>query len=749
MTSAPRFASRLIPVLLLLAWLIIGGALGPYAGKLSQVATNDQSTFLPQNAESTRVLRAQADFQPDRTVPAIVVWTAHDGRVAASQRVAAARSLQSLRGTPYVEGVPSPVVPSKDGEALTGVLQIRSDVSDHSEDVVDRIRSRAARVPGTTAHVGGPAATQADLTDAFSGIDTLLVGVAVAVVLLILLLVYRSVLLPLVIILGAVFALGLASGIVYHLAENDLATVDGQVQGILSILVIGASTDYALLLAARFREELAAGAERWQAMQAALRRSVGAIAASAATVALGLLALLLSDLSNNRALGPVGAIGIVCALLSAVTFLPAVLVLLGRAAYWPARPHPERVPSAGDGVWARIASLVDRRPRRIWATCLVVLAACAALMPQLRAEGVPLSETFVGGAAVRHGPGHPRRALPGRLGKPGGGAYRRRHSAAGRAGRRPDGRRLRRTAALGGPAGPGARRRRPDAGRRHPQCRQPTPTPPGRRCAGCAGTCTRSTARTPSSAATPHSSYDTQTTAQHDEKVIIPVVLSIILVILVLLLRSLLLPLLLVATVGLNFAATLGVSALVFQHLLGFSGTDSSVPLYGFVFLVALGVDYNIFLMTRVREESLLHGARVGCAARPAGHRRGDHLCRRGSGGDLRRACRHPPRLPRADRVHRGLRRAAGHPGRPLAAGTRARAGRGGGGVVARRPAPGSADRRGVTSGHGGSPSPCRGAARTWSRSERRSSCRTCRAVRWLRASNSRWRWTKRQWPAV
>jgi RND superfamily putative drug exporter len=611
MTSAPRFARRLIPVLLLLAWLVVGGALGPYAGKLSQVATNDQSAFLPQSAESTRVLHAQSDFQQDRTVPAVVVWTARDGRVDASQRAAATKALASLHGTPYVEDASSPVVPSEDRQALTGVLQIRSDVADHSAEVVDRIRARAEQVPGTTAYVGGPAATQADLTDAFSGIDTLLVGVAVAVVLVILLLVYRSVLLPLVIILGAVFALGLASGIVYYLAEHDLATVDGQVQGILSILVIGASTDYALLLAARFREELAAGTERWHAMRAALRRSAGAIAASAATVALGLLALLLSDLSNNRALGPVGAIGIVCALLSAVTFLPAVLVLLGRAAYWPARPRPERAPSAGGGLWGKIASLVDRRPRRIWATCLVVLAACAAFMPQLRAEGVPLSETFVGGAPSVTAQDVLDAHYPGGSGNPAvvlteADAVRQVVRAAagtdGVSGARPrtegrshdplviDGRALV-DVTLSAPADSDAARQsvRRLRGNLH-------------EVRGAHALVGGYTAQ----------QLDTQATAQHDEKVIIPVVLGIILVILVLLLRSVLLPLLLVATVGLNFAATLGVSALVFQHLLGFSGTDSSVPLYGFVFLVALGVDYNIFLMTRVREESLRHGTREG-----------------------------------------------------------------------------------------------------------------------------------------
>ncbi len=190
--------------------------------------------------------------------------------------------------------------------------------------------------------------------------------------LVILLLVYRSVLLPFVIILGAVFALGLACAVVYVLADHDVVRVDGQVQGILSILVIGAATDYALLLTARFREELAVHGDRFTAMRIALRESFGPITASAATVAAGLLALLLSDLTNNRALGPVGAIGIVCSVLSALTFLPAALVLLGRKAYW-LKPSPSpqktRRPAAGaSGTGSRRSStgLPARCGRSLW-----------------------------------------------------------------------------------------------------------------------------------------------------------------------------------------------------------------------------------------------------------------------------------------------------------------------------------------------------------------------------------------------
>lgn len=369
MSPTPRLARWLVPVLLLVAWLGVGGVLGPYAGKLGEVATNDQAAFLPRSAESTKVAKAQEAFREEETLPAIVVWTGSgSGPVTAAQEERAAASLAPLKGRPEFVGAPSPVLRSEDGKALQAVVPLRPDLADELPVALEQIRDAASGVDGTRVQVTGPAATQADLSDAFAGIDGLLVGVALAAVLVILLLVYRSVLLPLLIIFGAVFALGAACAVVYALADAGLVRVDGQVQGILSILVIGAATDYALLLTARYREELGRaqedhGGDRFQAMRVALRRSAGPITASAGTVALGLLALFLSDLTNNRALGPVGAIGIVCAVFSALTFLPAALVLLGRAAYWPAKVRTKDV---SQGVWARTAALVDRAPRKVW-----------------------------------------------------------------------------------------------------------------------------------------------------------------------------------------------------------------------------------------------------------------------------------------------------------------------------------------------------------------------------------------------
>ncbi|MFG2573833.1 MMPL family transporter [Streptomyces sp. NPDC048481] len=622
MSATPRRARWLVPVLLVAVWLGVGGVLGPYAGRLGEVATNDQAAFLPRSAESTEVVTAQRAFRQKETLPAIVLWTASGeaasgaggkaagGAVIEDRRAEAGRALAPLARDRDVSGAVSPALLSEDGRAIEAVVPLRPDLGDDLAPALDRIRAAAEKVPGTTVQLAGPAATRADLGDAFAGIDGLLLAVALAAVLVILLLVYRSVLLPLVIIFSAVLALGLACAVVYALADHGMVRVDGQVQGILSILVIGAATDYALLVTARHREELAAGADRFAAVTGALRGSWGAIVASAATVALGLLALLLSDLTNNRALGPVGAVGIGCAVLSALTFLPAALLLLGRTAYWPSR-NPAG--GKGHGVWRRVADVVDRAPRRVWAVALVVLLAGAAFAPTLASRGTPLDETFVDDAPSVTAQQTLNRHFPGGSGNPTvivadarrlqevlaasrdteGVASAAAVAASGRPGGAPlvvDGR-VRIDATLTSAADGD------EALRTVARLRTSLHAVPGAHALVGGYTAQR---------------YDTLRTAERDRTLIVPVVLAVIFLVLTVLLRSLLTPVLLVATVALNFLATLGVSALVFRHVFGFTGTDPSVPLYGFVFLVALGVDYNIFLMSRVREESLRHGVREG-----------------------------------------------------------------------------------------------------------------------------------------
>ncbi|MFG2737990.1 MMPL family transporter [Streptomyces harbinensis] len=616
MKGTQPWARWLFPALAVVIWLGVGGGLGPFAGKLGEVATNDQAAFLPQDAESTRVLEAGRAFDRSETIPAIVVWTVDDaGDRADAHQQAATAAMAALEGQPGVAGPPSPVIVSADGLALQSVVPLAAGADDETRtEAMTALREAADGVPGTTAALAGPAASQEDLSEAFAGIDGLLLGVALTTVLIILLLVYRSVLLPLVIITGSVLALCLACAVVYALADRDVLRVDGQVQGILFILVIGAATDYALLLAARYREEVTGAGHPFAAALAAVRRSAGAIVASAGTVGLGLLALLASGLTNNRALGPVGAIGIACAVLSTLTFLPAVLALLGRAAYWPAKPKPVPSGTEGRGIWQRVASLVDRRPRRVWVTTALVLAGFAALSPTLDSRGTPLDEIFVGdapsvaaqqvlGEHFPGGSGNPAVILAdaghaaevtAAAGATDGVAAAAPVTASGRPGDGPplvvDGT-VRIDATLADSADSEAAQRTVERLRTAVHAIDGADALVGGYTA---------------------QQYDTQETASRDRLVIVPIVLVIIVAILTVLLRSLLMPLLLVGTVALNYLATLGISALLFQNILGFSGTDASVPLYGFVFLVALGVDYNIFLMSRVREETLTGGVRTG-----------------------------------------------------------------------------------------------------------------------------------------
>ncbi|MFJ2164579.1 MMPL family transporter [Streptomyces griseofuscus] len=610
MTPAHRPSRGLVPITLIAVWLVVGALLGPFAGRLGEVATNDQAAFLPRSAESTRVLREQSAFQQRETLPVIVLWTADDGRAVSGRQRTATAVMAGLTGEPGMAGSPSPALPSRDHAALQAVVPLRPDLGDRLAPTLERVRAAAEKVPGTQVRLAGPAATQTDLADAFSGIDGVLLAVALAAVLVILLLVYRSLLLPLVVIAGAVFALGLACAVVYALADHGLVRVDGQVQGILSILVIGAATDYALLVTARCREELTVGRDRYDAVRAAVRRSAPAVLASAGTVALGLIALLLSDLTNNRALGPVGAVGIACAALSALTFLPAALALLGRRAYWPARPGS----AAGTaGLWQRVAGLVDRRPRRVWALALTGLLVCSAGALTLDSRGVPLDETF-----VRHVPSVAAQQTLARHFPAGAGTPVVVIADAASADRVE--RTVRDTAGVAAVTATGAQGRPaadPQAVNGRVRFEATAKAAPDTQTARDTVARLRTALHALPGA---HArvggytaqQYDTLRAAERDRMVIVPVVLAVILIILVLLLRSLAVPVLLVLTVALNFTATLGVAALVFRDLFGLSGTDPSVPLYGFVFLVALGVDYNIFLMSRVREETLRHGTREG-----------------------------------------------------------------------------------------------------------------------------------------
>ncbi len=672
-------------LLVLGLWLVVGAFGGQAQGRLSLVQTNDAAAFLPASAESTRAAERQEGFVDDATLPVLIVLRPADGAQVDAAQLAAVTDLadglasRELPGADPQAGDPSTlgdvltgapvVVPSEDGAALLVPLALDAAAAEQVLADGDRVTGIAVQLlrdtlaselgatAGSSGEVGlqawvtGPGGYVADLVNAFGGIDGVLLLVALAAVLVILVLVYRSPFLPLVVMGSAVLALCAAALAVYHLADAGVLALNGQAQGILSILVVGASVDYALLLVARYREELRHEPDTRTAMLRAARACLPPVAASAGTVVAGLLCLLLSDLTSNRSLGPVAAIGIASAFLATFTLLPALLLILGsrsRALFWPRVPRLTRADDAptppmsatrpglarrgrrsarpaddGDGLpaglWGRLARLVGRRARAVWVVTTLVLVGFAALLPTFPASGTSQSDVFltdvdaVAGEQVLadHFPAGavqpavviaPEADLAAVVdaasavdGVTGAAAY------TGASGGAP---------VAGGPEG--------EPVVVEGQVRVDVTTQDAADTRAAVETVER--LRDAVHAASPDAlvggaaaeTLDAQTSGARDLRVIVPLVLAVIVVILMLLLRSVVAAVVLLLANVLSFAAALGVSALVFDHVLDYPGADPAVPLYAFTFLVAFGVDYSIFLMTRVREESARRGTRPG-----------------------------------------------------------------------------------------------------------------------------------------
>ncbi|MFK4759939.1 MMPL family transporter [Microbacterium sp. ZW T5_45] len=624
----------LVPALLILVWLAAAGAGGPLFGKIDEVSSNDRTTYLPESADATVVQKVLGDFNDSESIPAIAVFVG-DGTLSESDVSAISDAITSSTDVEGIEDEVSPAITSDDGQAVQAFIPVSGDaeLSETVEALAEHLREAAP--DGVTVFVTGPAGFSADLSAGFAGIDGLLLGVALLAVLVILVLVYRSALLPIVVLSTSLFALCVALLVVWWLAKAEILLLSGQTQGILFILVIGAATDYALLFVARFREELRSTHDKGAALFAAWKGSFEPILASGGTVIAGLLCLLLSDLKSNSTLGPVAAIGIVFAMLAALTLLPALLMLFGRSVFWPRRPvfEPEVVIAEDGhkttGIWARLSRAVSRRPRAIWIVTTLVLIVGAAGVTQLNASGVSQSDLVLGASEARDGQTALGEHFPGGSGSP---AYVLVHedrlqdaadvllassgvdgvtvtaadSPSGSAPVTEDG-----IGAVGAPGTPAPDPTVVDG----EVLLQATLTDAAD---SDAAADTVRELRSELDALGAHvggvtaTSIDTNDASIHDRNLIIPVILVVIMLILMLLLRSILAPVLLILTTVLSFGTALGVSAIVFNGIFQFPGADPAVPLYGFVFLVALGIDYNIFLMTRVREESVKHGTRDG-----------------------------------------------------------------------------------------------------------------------------------------
>jgi len=618
-----------IAILVVIAWFGVTGFFGPLFGKLTSVQENDNSAFLPDSAESTKAVKLLESFAAGESTafPTLVLLEGTVGPEVLQQINAHLETVPDLKlggtDTPLskylLPGSQVTAFPAPDGSAVLASILLDgaaiAEVLPNEEPVLPAIVEALredftpfAKELGFESYVTGAGGLIGDLFGAFGDLDSTLLLTTLGVVAFILIIVYRSPILWFLPLLSAVFALSTAGGIIYLLAKNNVIDVNGQSQGILSVLVLGAGTDYALLLISRYREELHHHSTPVAAMRAAYKGTFEPIVASGATVALGLLVLLLSDLSGNRGLGPIGAIGVAVAVITMVILLPAFLVLFGRWIFWPRIPRFDDADSQLTGTWAKVGSLVERRPRRAWVITGLLLVVLAAFSTTLKTDGLSTSESFTGNPESVVGQKLLLNHFPGGEGDPTKVILKNELIPAV-------------SEKLRGVAGVSEVAPEANAGgvivknglsilnvtlSTAPDSRESRDRIPAIREA------VKSIDESILVGGTTAVFFDTDVAARHDNRTVIPVVLLLITLILGLLLRSIVSAVLLLGTVVLSYFATLGVCALVFNHIFGFAGGDASFPLFAFIFLVALGIDYNIFLMTRVREESGKIGTRKG-----------------------------------------------------------------------------------------------------------------------------------------
>ncbi|MCD4524616.1 MMPL family transporter [Nocardioides sp. cx-173] len=623
---AGRLTSKVTKWIVLAGAVVIVGLMAPLNAQLIDVQNNEASSWLPESAESTKVLEELTGTVDPNDIQTLVVYHREGGLTdedlaAMDEQAAEIAEIDGVTdagvlspNTAEQAGAPVQLV-AEDGEVanLAFTFNFGDDGWMKMPDAAAEVRD-IAQLDGVTVHLAGSGGQAADASEAFEGIDTNLIFATLIVVVVILLFTYRSPVLWLLPIISAVFAYMISGGVVYLLAKYADLTVNGQSQAILGILVIGAGTDYALLLVARYREELRRHEDRHEAMAVALHRATPAILASAATVVIGLLCLVFSDLNSTAGLGPVLAVGVSVTFLVMVTLLPALLVICGRWIFWPRRPTFGSAEPTGTGFWAKVGRWIRPHPRRVWmVTTGLLLLACLGLF-KLDPSGLAQDEQYtqefdsIAGQSLlaEHGLADTSNTV----------------QVVADSDRAPDV-----AQALSDVDGLG------DAG-------QPQDIGDGRSFftatleSDMSSTASFDAVEAAREAASSIDGadalvgggsafyLDTKIASERDNRVIIPIVLAVVLLILMILLRALVAPLILIGTVILSFGAALGISALIFSEVFtriglfevneGFAHADPGFPLFAFVFLVALGIDYNIFLMTRVREETVKHGTRRG-----------------------------------------------------------------------------------------------------------------------------------------
>lgn len=589
-------------------WLILMAVAAPLALKLSEVQDNDSLAALPARAEAARAADRVAAAYPGSDALVAVAVYARDGGLTDADR-AKVEADRQVFGRYAPGGTVPAATPSGDGAAMLLSFPLVGD-NEQQNAAAGEIKDRlgAGNPDGLTTGLTGSAGGFNDVLEAFEGLDSTLLLVSAGVVILVLLLTYRSPVLWVVPLLAIGVASQVASAAIYLLARYAGLPVDLQSQSILTVLLFGVGVDYALLLIARYREELRRHTDRYEAMALALRRSYPAIVASAATVAAGLLCLLAADMPGTRGLGPVAAVGVLTALAVMTTLLPALLVLCGRWLFWPFVPRfrPDAVghdPAADHRGWARLAGVVGRRPRTTWIGTAVALGALVFGLGNLTL-GLPSSENFTSEVGSVTGQRLIERHYPGGASAPADiivapGAADAVVAAArtvpGVAEVRPvevssDGRWARVAAVLTA------------------EPESDTAKDTVERLRGAVHRIPGADALVGGDAAV---ALDTDRATARDNRVVMPLILVVVFVILVVLLRALVAPLLLLASVVLSYFAALGAAGLVLDAM-GYPRLWVALPLQAFLFLVALGVDYTIFLMTRAREEAGTMGHRPG-----------------------------------------------------------------------------------------------------------------------------------------
>jgi putative drug exporter of the RND superfamily len=592
-------------VVLALSILVLGG-LGSLSGKLNDVVKNEAESFLPGSAESSKVLKDIKQYPGGQTAAAVVLFR-RDGGLSQRDLVQIRAARERLNHDLPRATLPAPpVVVSKDGTTALIVPEVKfTGKPKIFKAAVDGINDATTfNDPGLVRKLTGPVGLSHDAIKVFGNIDGTLLLVTGSLVFVLLVLIYRSPIFWLIPFGSVLFAEGAARGCAYLLAKAGVV-VNGQSQGILPVLVFGAGTDYALLLVARYREELRRHEDKLDALRIALRRAGVPIVASGLTVIAALLCLSFAEVNGTSGLGPIAAMGIAVAMITMLTLLPALLATVGgRRAFWP------RIPHLGDsgadethGAWRRVGEWVARRPGTVAAgTTLVLLVFALGLLsfntnltqangfrgevPSVQGQKL-LAQAFPAGASVPVDIIVPQAVkVPAVVAA----AQRVPGVASASVGQRgPPGVRVEATLSID-----------PYSVQAYdviPKIREAVKAAGGDEVLVGGGTAQEA---------------DLRTAAARDTRVIVPIALVVVFLILLALLRALVAPLVLIGTVILSFAAALGIGTFFSIEVFDFAGLDPSYPLFVFIFLVALGIDYNIFLMARVREESVRHGTHIG-----------------------------------------------------------------------------------------------------------------------------------------